>query len=35
MHAEGAEDYILKSSLKRLPAAVQKTLNKRQADGRG
>ncbi len=29
---EGAEDYILKSSLKRLPAALRKTLKKRQAD---
>ncbi len=29
---EGAEDYILKASLKRLPAALRKTLKKRQAD---
>ena len=29
---QGAEDYILKSSLKRLPSAVQRTLRKRQAD---
>src|SRR5262249_35968583 len=29
---EGAEDYILKSSLKRLPSALQKTLHKRAAE---
>ncbi len=29
---EGAEDYILKSSLKRLPSAVQRTLRKHQAE---
>ena len=29
---EGAEDYILKSSLKRLPSAVQRTITKCRAD---
>ncbi len=29
---EGAEDYILKSSLKRLPSAVQRTLTKYRAE---
>lgn len=29
---EGAEDYILKASLKRLPSALQKTLNKKEAE---
>ena len=29
---EGAEDYILKSSLKRLPSAVQRTLRKHQTE---
>jgi PAS domain S-box-containing protein len=29
---EGAEDYILKSALKRLPGAIQKTLGKREAE---
>ena len=29
---EGAEDYILKSSLKRLPSAVQRTITKYRAD---
>ena len=31
---EGAEDYILKSSLKRLPSAVQRTLTKYQAENK-
>jgi two-component system, cell cycle sensor histidine kinase and response regulator CckA len=30
---DGAEDYILKSSLKRLPAAVQRSLKKHLAEG--
>src|ERR1041385_4603517 len=29
---EGADDYILKSSLKRLPSALQKTLHKKAAE---
>ncbi len=29
---EGAEDYILKASLKRLPSAVQRAMQKRRAD---
>jgi PAS domain S-box-containing protein len=29
---QGAEDYILKASLRRLPAALQKTLKKKQAE---
>jgi len=29
---EGADDYILKSSLRRLPAALQNALNKKQAE---